>query len=79
MFADFLHEREAVAIQFAERRPFFIDGIEQFQTPNGLVYTRRIVQPEAAAKVSGKMGALNVALLTAVDDKVTSASGQDRT
>jgi len=66
------------AIQFAERRPFFIDGIEQFQTPNGLVYTRRIVQPEAAAKVSGKMGALNVALLTAVDDKITSASGQDR-
>lgn len=66
------------ALQFPERRPFFIDGIEQFQTPNGLVYTRRIVQPEAAAKVSGKMGALNVALLTALDDQSTSLTGRER-
>ena len=60
-----------------ERRPFFIDGIEQFQTPNGLVYTRRIVQPEAAAKVSGKVGATNVALMSALDDRIASASGRD--
>ncbi|MBX7120117.1 MAG: carbohydrate binding family 9 domain-containing protein [Gemmatimonadaceae bacterium] len=65
------------AVQIPERRPFFIDGIEQFQTPNGLVYTRRIVQPQAAGKVSGKMGATNVALMTAVDDRVASSSGQD--
>ncbi len=62
---------------FAERRPFFIDGIEQFQTPNGLVYTRRIVQPMGAAKIAGKLGAMNVALLSAVDDRVTSRSGDD--
>jgi len=59
--------RRAISVQ--ERRPFFIDGIEQFQTPNGLVYTRRIVQPEAAAKVAGKMGATNIAFMTAMDDR----------
>ncbi len=66
------------AIQIPERRPFFIDGIEQFQTPNGLVYTRRIVRPEGAAKVAGKIGGTNVALLSAVDDPTTSRSGSDR-
>jgi len=65
------------AVFIPERRPFFIDGIEQFQTPNGLVYTRRIIQPEAAVKVAGKMGATNVALLTAYDDRIASASGRD--
>lgn len=61
-----------------ERRPFFIDGIEQFQTPNGLVYTRRIVRPDAAAKVAGKVGVTNVALMAAVDDPSASADGVTR-
>jgi hypothetical protein len=65
------------AISFAERRPFFIDGIEQFQTPNGLVYTRRVVQPVAAAKLAGKVGTTNVAFLTALDAENTSRSGDD--
>ena len=65
------------AIFIPERRPFFIDGIEQFQTPNGLVYTRRILQPQVAAKVAGKMGATNVAFMTASDDRIASASGRD--
>ena len=63
------------ALSFAERRPFFLDGIEQFQTPNSLVYTRRIIQPEFAAKVAGKIGVTNVALMTAVDDRIGSRSG----
>ena len=65
------------ALFVPERRPFFIDGIEQFQTPNGLVYTRRILQPQAAAKVAGKMGGTNIALMTAVDDRIASTSGRD--
>src|SRR5690606_36303416 len=32
------------ALFFAERRPFFLDGIDQFAVPNQLIYTRRIVQ-----------------------------------
>ena len=65
------------AVFFAERRPFFIDGIEQFQTPNGLVYTRRIVQPVVSAKISGKVGTTNIAFLSAADAQNTSRTGSD--
>ena len=62
-------------IFFSEKRPFFLDGIEQFTTPNQLIYTRRIVQPVAAAKVTGKAFGTDLAVLTAVDDRVGSATG----
>jgi hypothetical protein len=62
-------------IFFSEKRPFFLDGIEQFTTPNQLIYTRRIIQPVAAAKLTGKAFGTDLALLTAVDDRVGSATG----
>ena len=58
---------------FSEKRPFFLDGIEQFTTPNSLIYTRRIVQPVAAAKLTGKGFGTDIALLSAVDDPAVSA------
>lgn len=57
------------AISFPEKRPFFLEANENFQVPNNLIYTRQIVQPEAAAKMSGKIGGLNVGVLSAVDDE----------
>lgn len=63
------------AIQFPEKRPFFLDAIEQFTTPNNLIYTRSIVAPLAAAKVTGKLGNTGVAFLSAVDDETTSRTG----
>ncbi|MEP7347354.1 MAG: DUF5916 domain-containing protein, partial [Gemmatimonadaceae bacterium] len=62
---------------FPEKRPFFVDGIDQFETPSNLIYTRRIVQPDAAVKLSGKFGRSNVALLSAIDDQLASASGTE--
>ena len=62
---------------FAEKRPFFLDGIEQFNTPSQLVYTRRIVQPVAAAKLTGKVGGAEIAFLSAVDDNANSPSHLD--
>ncbi len=56
------------ALFFPEKRPFFLEGIEQFQTPNTLIYTRRIVNPLTAAKLTGKVGGTDVGLLSAVDD-----------
>src|SRR5690606_39877584 len=56
------------AISFPEKRPFFLEGNENFQVPNGLIYTRRIVQPEAAAKVSGRVCAFNVVVHYAVHE-----------
>jgi hypothetical protein len=55
-------------IFFPERRPFFTDGIELFDLPNRLVYTRRIVAPAAASRLSGKIGKLDIAALSALDD-----------
>jgi hypothetical protein len=62
---------------FSEKRPFFLDGIEQFTTPSSLIYTRRIIQPVAAAKLTGKAFGTNLALLSAVDDRLGSATGHD--
>jgi hypothetical protein len=60
-----------------EKRPFFLEGIEKFDTPNQLIYTRRIVEPMAGAKVAGKVGDMNVGFLSAVDATTSSTSGVD--
>lgn len=65
-----------VAIFFPERRPFFLESQEQFSVPNQLVYTRRIVQPVASAKLTGKVGGFDVGVLSAVDNEDFSASGR---
>jgi hypothetical protein len=51
-----------------EKRPFFLEGIELFNTPNQLVYTRRIVDPAGGAKLTGKLGRFSIAYLSAFDD-----------
>lgn len=61
---------ERFALFVNEKRPFFLEGIELFSTPNQLVYTRSIVDPAAGAKVTGKVGSLGVAHLTALDQDV---------
>jgi hypothetical protein len=62
---------ERFALFFPEKRPFFLEGIELFGSPQTLVYTRRIVDPKAGAKLTGKFGQLGVAHLTAVDETGT--------
>ena len=59
---------ERFALFFPEKRPFFLEGIELFATPNQLVYTRRINDPIAGAKVTGKFGRLATAYLAALDE-----------
>ena len=59
---------ERFALFFPEKRPFFLEGIELFGSPQTLVYTRRIVDPKGGAKLTGKFGQLGVAHLTAVDE-----------
>ncbi|MDQ2889703.1 MAG: carbohydrate binding family 9 domain-containing protein [Gemmatimonadota bacterium] len=73
--ADQLSYDPRQALYFAERRPFFLDGIEQFTVPSGLIYTRRIVQPTAATKLTGTLAGFNVAFLGALDDPSSSLSG----
>jgi hypothetical protein len=60
---------------FPEKRPFFLEGLEQYDSPNRLIYTRRVVQPLGGAKLTGKVGGTNVAYLAAVDDRSQSFTG----
>ncbi len=44
------------ALFYDERRPFFQEGSDLFQTPIQMVYTRTFNEPEAAAKLTGQFG-----------------------
>src|SRR5213595_1963975 len=59
---------ERFAVFFPEKRPFFLEGLEQFDTPNALIYTRRISAPVGGAKLTGKVGPMGIAYIGAVDD-----------
>ena len=63
------------ALFYPERRPFFLEGIENYAAPDGLIYTRRMVQPDFAAKLTGKVAGTNVAVLSGLDDRRNSMSG----
>jgi hypothetical protein len=58
---------ERFALFFPEKRPFFLEGIELFATPNQLVYTRQIVDPIVGGKLTGKVGKTGIAVLSAAD------------
>lgn len=59
---------ERFALFLPEQRPFFLEGADIFTMPKRLVYTRSIVNPVGAAKISGKVGSFNLNYLGAVDD-----------
>src|SRR5436190_11718964 len=65
------------ALFFPEKRPFFLDGSELFQVPQNLIYTRRIVQPVAAIKLTGTTSGTDIGLLSAVEQKFASVRGTD--
>ena len=68
---------ERFALFYPEKRPFFLDGLELFDTPNQLVYTRRIVAPQGGLKLAGQLRGLNVATMLVADDERYSRTGDD--
>jgi len=66
---------ERFALFYPEKRPFFLDGLELFDTPSQLIYTRRIAAPSVGAKLAGKVGGATVATLVAADDRGFSRTG----
>ncbi|MDH4045212.1 MAG: carbohydrate binding family 9 domain-containing protein, partial [Gemmatimonadota bacterium] len=68
---------ERFALFYPEKRPFFLEGIELFNTPNSLIYTRQIAEPLGGLKLTGKVAGTSVALISAADDKRVSATGED--
>ncbi|MCX6164337.1 MAG: DUF5916 domain-containing protein [Ignavibacteriae bacterium] len=58
-----------VAYSFSEKRPFFLEGANIFQTPVFIVYTRAINIPFMALKMTGKIGKTEFGYLSAYDKK----------
>jgi hypothetical protein len=65
-------------IFFEEKRPFFLEGIDIFQTPLTAVHTRSIVDPDVAVKLSGKRGKNTFGLLLASDNAPGNYSDEER-
>ncbi|HEX8921427.1 MAG TPA: DUF5916 domain-containing protein, partial [Pyrinomonadaceae bacterium] len=65
-------------IFFAEKRPFFLEGIDIFQTPLTAVHTRAIVDPDVAVKLTGKVNRNTFGLLLASDNAPGNFTGDER-
>jgi len=52
---------------FPEKRPFFLENADYFQTPLDLVFTRRIVDPDAGARLTGRVGKNSMGMFVADD------------
>ena len=70
------------ALFYPEKRPFFLDGLELLDTPNGsfnlatrLIYTRQIVNPDWGTKLAGKAGPWTIAAIGAADATSESLTG----
>ncbi len=69
------------ALFFPEKRPFFLESTDILESrfpmpgqfvdfnppPINLVYTRRIVDPDAGLRLTGKMGRIRIGAITALD------------
>ena len=66
--ADQIDVNSTFALFYPERRPFFQEGSDLFDTYFEAVYTRSINDPIAAGKLTGRQGSNSVAFLTARDE-----------
>ena len=65
-------------IFFPEKRPFFLEGIDIFQTQIQAVHTRTIVDPDFAVKTTGKIGRNTFGLMLASDNGPGNFSSDER-
>ncbi len=66
-------------IYFDEKRPFFLEGKEIFESPLRPFYSRQIVDPDFAAKLTGKIDKTSFGFLAASDKAPGNYSEDDRT
>ncbi len=52
---------------FPEKRPFFLENANFFQTPINLLFTRRIADPQFGVRLTGKVGPYALGVLLADD------------
>jgi hypothetical protein len=58
---------ERFALFFPEKRPFFLEGVDLFETPVQAVYTRTINEPRWGVRATGKRGATSYTMLVTED------------
>ncbi|HUP44379.1 MAG TPA: sugar-binding protein [Thermoanaerobaculia bacterium] len=56
------------ALSFPEKRPFFLEGADFFETQMPLLFTRTIADPAAGLKLTGKTGSHTYGVLLARDE-----------
>jgi hypothetical protein len=59
---------ERFALFYPEKRPFFLEGVDLFQTPIQAVYTRTITAPRWGGRATGKEAGIRYTVLVAADD-----------
>jgi hypothetical protein len=62
-----LNVNERFALFFPERRPFFLEDADMFDTPMNVVFTRTVANPEVGAKYTSKQGKNAIGVLYARD------------
>lgn len=65
-------------IFFEEKRPFFLEGKEIFNSPLQTFYSRTIVDPDVAVKLTGKSGKTTYGFLAASDNAPGNYSDDER-
>lgn len=55
------------ALFYPEKRPFFMEGVDLFQTPFNAVYTRTITSPRWGLRATGKVTGWDYTILSAQD------------
>jgi len=66
-------------IFFTEKRPFFLEGKEIFDTPLNIFYSRDIIDPDLAIKLTGKVNKNTFGFLLASDNAPGNYNEDDRT
>lgn len=66
--ADKIEVNRRFPLQYDEKRPFFLEGTNIFETPIEAVYTRQIVDPVAGLKFTGSGDGYEMGFLQAVDN-----------
>lgn len=56
------------ALFYPERRPFFQEGMDLYQTPLNVFYSRSINSPQAATKLTGRTGRTGIGYIGAHDE-----------
>lgn len=65
-------------IFFPEKRPFFLEGIDIFNTQIAAVHTRTIIDPDVAVKLTGKVDRNTFGLMVASDNAPGDFSAEER-